>query len=111
MKVISVFLETKGGEGFKKKMSSVGLQKGPKLSVTWHSIHDLCIQRGLHMNTDVKIISYREHSFSHETTVSMTPKRRLLHPNLQNLPTATSADVSETMDYIFSKTVFIHGDL
>jgi len=53
------------------------------------------------MNTDVKIISCREHSFSRETTVSMTPKRRPFEPNLQNPLTATTADVSETTDYIF----------
>ena len=89
--------------GLKKKKSSVGLQKGPKVSVTWHLIHDLCIQRGLHTNSDVKIISCREHIFRRETTVSLTPKRRPFEPNLQNPLTATTADVSETTDYIFPK--------
>jgi len=35
--------------------------------------------------------------------VSLTPKRRPFEPNLQNPLTATTADVSETTDYIFPK--------
>jgi hypothetical protein len=86
------------------KKSSVGLQKRPKVSVTWHPIHDLCINHsGFHKNTDVKIISCQWHSFSHEPIVSLTPKRRPFKPNLQNPLTVTSADVSETTDYIFPK--------
>jgi hypothetical protein len=52
------------------------------------------------LTTDMKIIS---NSFSRETRVSPTPKRRPFEPSLQNPLTATSADVSETTDYIFPK--------
>jgi hypothetical protein len=55
------------------------------------------------MNSDVKIISYQENSFSRETVVSLTPKRRPFEQHLQNSLTATNADVSDSTEYIFSK--------